>query len=371
MRIRVSGLAGICLLLALPLAAATGGIESSYHGKLGIGTGLGMLEKWCALPNFSFPDQGGVDGWVANGCGSCHIGASWNPTRSTANCVTCHGTMAPTAADAPTIDGCLTCHIKDTEKRGELFAATADVHLAAGMVCQDCHVRLTDADSDHQFAKGRIIDTTLPTAKGTVSCTNAGCHEALPHDAMTDRGAELNRHTAKVACETCHVGGSRPNWAFNARNWTAFTAEGKPVTTKRLAGFPPQYKWYDGTGPGAAGFYHVPILGVTERRDAPGAKIYPFNSIKVTWYVKKKKSKLDDVIPVPDVKKADANKDGVVTLEEMRKTYKQATLVSADMTFSISHGIRPAAEALICSDCHGCGETFDWIALGYNKDPRK
>jgi hypothetical protein len=23
-----------------------------------------MLEKWCALPNFSFEQQGGIDGWT-------------------------------------------------------------------------------------------------------------------------------------------------------------------------------------------------------------------------------------------------------------------------------------------------------------------
>ena len=36
-------------LIALPLATVaaqeTGGVEASYHGQMGYGTGLGMLEK--------------------------------------------------------------------------------------------------------------------------------------------------------------------------------------------------------------------------------------------------------------------------------------------------------------------------------------
>jgi len=50
-------------LLLLPLtlfsAAEPGGVEDSYHGQMGRGTGHGMLEKWCALPHFSYFQQGG------------------------------------------------------------------------------------------------------------------------------------------------------------------------------------------------------------------------------------------------------------------------------------------------------------------------
>ena len=59
--------------------------------------------------------------------------------------------------------------------------------------------------------------------------------------------------------------------------------------------------------PGASGDFHLPILGYTERRDAEGAKIYPFNAVTVDWFVRKKNSAYDDVIIVPEVKAADAD----------------------------------------------------------------
>ncbi len=61
----------ITLLLAFLISPANTQakdvVESSYHGQLGRspalggwGNGLGMLEKWCAIPNFSFEKQGRI-----------------------------------------------------------------------------------------------------------------------------------------------------------------------------------------------------------------------------------------------------------------------------------------------------------------------
>ena len=50
----------------LSVVQATDTVERSYHGQLGRspalggwGNGLGMLEKWCALPNFVLKSRGG------------------------------------------------------------------------------------------------------------------------------------------------------------------------------------------------------------------------------------------------------------------------------------------------------------------------
>ena len=68
------------------LARATDTVEHSYHGQLGRspalggwGNGLGMLEKWCALPNFSFEKEGRIKGWKAR-CGKCHTSTYRDPT---------------------------------------------------------------------------------------------------------------------------------------------------------------------------------------------------------------------------------------------------------------------------------------------------
>ncbi len=349
------------------LFAEPGGIEASYHGQLGRGTGLGMLEKWCALPNFSFEQQGGIKGWVEQSCNGCHIGAPWNPTKRAAVCSTCHP-VNDLSSDwpPPTPETCVNCHSKDTAKRGVLFTAEYDVHIAAGMVCQDCHLRFTDKVSDHQLLKGSALDTTEPTMQGLLNC--ATCHGVEPHAGPSAR--RLNDHAEKVACETCHTG-LRPAPALASRTWNQFTETGKPVTLKRAEDWLPAHKWYDNTGPGASGGYHLPILTATERRGLPGAKIYPFNPVNVVWFVRTPESAFDDVIIVPEVKAADADGDRTVTVDEMRVTYPEATLVSADMNFSISHSVVPATAAFRCPDCHGPnGWVLDWLELGYPDDPR-
>jgi hypothetical protein len=93
-------------------------------------------------------------------------------------------------------------------------------------------------------------------------------------------------------------------------------------------------------GAGASGDYDLPILGSSERKRAPGANIYPFNPVTVDWFVKKKRSSSDDVIIVPELIAADQAGDGdfTVTADDLAAIgYRQATLVRADMKFSINH----------------------------------
>jgi hypothetical protein len=96
--------------------------------------------------------------------------------------------------------------------------------------------------------------------------------------------------------------------------------------------------------------------------------------IAVTWFIESGESKLDDVIIVPEVRAADADKDGEITVEEMRKyekgKYKEATLVTKDFNFSISHSIVPSEQAFNCKDCHGkAAYVLNWKELGYDGDP--
>jgi methanogenesis multiheme c-type cytochrome len=356
MNTTVLRLAGALLLPAFLClsagAAAAKGVEDSYHGQLGHGTGSGMLEKWCALSNFSFDQQGGVEGWSQE-CGGCHVGALWNPGKPDADCYLCHNDEGKFLEVR--VAGCMNCHVRGTAKRGDLFTAAGDVHIAAGLLCHDCHAMAREQFGDHQFLKG------------TLSCTDL-CHDPRPHAASRD-GDRLNRHVDRIACETCHTG-TRPAAALARRSWNLFEADGKPKTEWRDAGWLPEHKWYDNTGPGLAGDFLIPILGYTERRDAPGAKIHPFNAVTVTWFVKAPESALDDVIVVPEVQAADADNDGAVTLAEMRAVYPDATLRSEDMNFSISHSVLPKEAAFSCDDCHGHnGWVLDWAELGYDRDP--
>lgn len=350
-------------LLCLATQATAQGIEDSYHARLGHGTGTGMLEKWCALPNFSFSQQGGIDGWIQQGCGECHVGAGWNPDSTFPDCFLCHNGEGFTVTDS----GCLHCHVRDASRRGDRFTDEADAHIAAGLTCTDCHRRYQDKHSDHQFLKGTAIDTTEPTLEGSLSCTRF-CHSAEPHRGGPE-GDKLNQHTDKVACETCHIG-ARPAQALASRSWNVFDDEGDPRTAWRDSGWMPEYKWYDNSGPGPAGAYDLPILDHDERRDVAGARIYPFNAVTVEWFVKQPDAALHDVIIVADVMAADADGDGTTTVEEMRAVRPGATLVTADMNFSVSHGVMPKEKSFDCHDCHGRGGwLLDWAALGYSFDP--
>jgi methanogenesis multiheme c-type cytochrome len=350
----------------LASANATDVVESSYHGQLGRspalggwGNGLGMLEKWCALPNFSFEKQGRIKGWMEQ-CGKCHTSSYRDPATGKTDCTLCHKTRD--GKGEPTIAQCVKCHVKDYAKRGDIFDEEHDIHLAAGMRCHDCHERLTDPHSDHQFAKGYAIDTTEDTMEGTLSCLK--CHEERPHY-KADEGEILDsKHVNKIACVTCHTG-PRPGKAIESRSWNEFTEDGKPVTKMRAPGWIPNHKWYTGKKLG-----HLPILGSTDLM----AKIYPFNVVKVTWFIETSGSSLDDVIIVPEVMAADADNDRVTTVEEMRKyqkgKYSDATLVTREFNFSVSHSIVPSENAFSCFDCHGeDANVIQWKELGYMEDP--
>jgi len=356
----------LALLINPACAQAKDCVESSYHGQLGKspalggwGNGLGMLEKWCALPNFSFEKQGRIKGWKKQ-CGKCHTSTYRDPATGKTDCRLCHKTKD--GKGQSTIAQCIKCHIKDTAKRGDIFDEEHDAHIAMGMGCSDCHERLSDPNSDHQFAKGLAIDTTEATMKGTLSCIK--CHEEKPHGSV-DEGEILDtRHVNKIACVTCHTG-KRPGKALKSRTWNRFTKDGKPVTKKRAPGWIPKHKWYTGKKLG-----HLPILGSTELM----SKIYPFNVVKVSWFIVRGDATLDDVIIVPEVKAADANKDGETTVEEMRKyekgKYKDATLVTKEFNFSVTHSILPSDQAFGCQDCHGEeGFVIKWKELGYDENP--
>ncbi len=356
----------LVLFLYLPSAHPSDVVERSYHGQLGRspalggwGNGLGMLEKWCALPNFSFEKQGRIKGWMEQ-CGTCHTSSYRDPATGKTDCLLCHKTKD--GKGKPTVAQCTKCHIKDCAKRGDVFDEKNDIHIAVGMRCHDCHERLADAHSDHQFAKGYAIDTTEDTMEGTLSCTK--CHEERPH-ARVDEGDILDsRHVMRIACVTCHTG-PRPGKAIKSRSWNRFTKDGKPLTEMRNSGWIPKHKWYIGKKLG-----HLPILGATDLI----AKIYPFNVVTVTWFIESGDSALDNIIIVPEVKAADANKDGETTVEEMRKyekgKYRDATLVTREFNFSVSHSIVPKDKAFSCESCHGeSGFVLNWKELGYDYDP--
>jgi nitrate/TMAO reductase-like tetraheme cytochrome c subunit len=216
---------------------------------------------WAAL--IRAKPEGGEEELRSEGCGQCHIGGGYGPpseemmpvvfreqeAENGIDCLICHarsydmnqryviddGTglrwnqdrsmRAAMTVGKPTDAACLRCHQHDfggdtyplneaakhtgyeharilhgAAKRGTPFSAEADVHAAAGMTCLDCHVTV-----GHKIARGAkgvdLVSNDLPGVD--VSCV--GCHTSSPHVKNPEVRAILNGHTARVACETCHI----------------------------------------------------------------------------------------------------------------------------------------------------------------------
>ena len=199
----------------------------------------------------------------SEGCGQCHIGGGYGPpseemmpvvfrekeAEEGIDCLICHsrdydmnqrfviddgvGTRwnqdrsmrAAMSVGPPGDEACLRCHqhnmggdtyptndaaqhigydharlLHRAAKRGTPYSPEADVHAAAGMTCLDCHVT-----EGHKIARGAkgvdLVGNDLPGVE--VSCEK--CHTATPHVANPEVRAILNGHTARIACETCHI----------------------------------------------------------------------------------------------------------------------------------------------------------------------
>jgi len=162
-----------------------------------------------------------------------------------------------------TRQSCLNCHAgaagADGAKRGDLSkelatlaTATVDYHMSvqgADLTCSECH-----SAGDHRV-RGRGLDLRANDVPERFTCDSGGCHSSQPHPATTT-GIQLNRHTAKVACQTCHI----PRYAKAgvgtevARDWqdphpsnSACNGRGGWLA-REDKGFnlTPSYNWFDG-----------------------------------------------------------------------------------------------------------------------------
>ncbi|MCP3867434.1 MAG: hypothetical protein GY703_04915 [Gammaproteobacteria bacterium] len=263
-----------------------------------------------------------------DGCSTCHIGRGAEPEQTVSDaqlvnvdCLICHqedykrkkvgGVMQPDTDNMsismdeavqtvhkPTRMTCLQCHAKagggDAVKRGDLALATAntvdknyDVHMAttgANLACQDCHV-----PENHRFP-GKGSDLRPTDLDVVLDCNSSGCHSSNPHDS-----SDLNRHTVKVACQTCHI----PVYGKNAndtaateatethRSWLIGSdhtdAPFHPTLTKSN-NLKPVYRHWDGSSHNTLLYDHViPGPNDTVETSTPNgsvndenSKLYPF-----------------------------------------------------------------------------------------------
>lgn len=404
-------------------------------------TWWGMVNRECALAGTT-----SLSNWVAatngkaspqaEGCGLCHIGAlpapptpGQAPTEAelnTVDCLVCHAAKYDwsqratlvtdatgthwgedtTTADAltitktPTNEACLRCHEHAWSydyKRGTPFTPSNDVHAAAGVSCVACHT--TD---HHKIAKGMDESDMVANDLPDVAVTCSNCHGQAPH-----KGADadqLNAHTAKLACQTCHIpqvsGIVYENWGEPVEDdvhgaiselskYDSIPADSAlyvPTDTIRMGH--PSYMWRvpNKTGQKDAQSW---MAFATATMSTPGAKIFPVRALtQVMLFDKQLKMwqapgmaflKNDPqmaqfpLLLAPNREVYNKTGDVKAAIDAGMKPYEamgikwsgawMAMRVPGTSYISVNHGVQKAG--LACSACHTHNGVMDFKALGY------
>jgi len=287
----------------------------------------------------------------------------------------------------PGKDACLNCHTKagggDNFKRGDISekhrnATTAlDVHMApsstggAGLECTDCHTT-----SAHRIA-GRGVDMRERDTPTPVECSD--CHSTMPHSDV-----RIDSHTARVACNVCHV----PTFAKAAstdmrRDWSK-PGDLNPVTQLYepnmvlQTSVTPVYRFFNGR----SRFYafgspaepqtngKVLMAGPLGSRQEPGAKITAMKRHEGNQPIDPVTQRLLPLkigIFFQSGDLATAVNQGIAGVGWANNGYGFA---ETERFMGVYHEVAPSSQALTCTSCHG-GTRLDFAALGYTPNPTR
>jgi octaheme c-type cytochrome (tetrathionate reductase family) len=274
-----------------------------------------------------------------------------------------------------------------------------DVHMGTdgqNASCSFCHVpKDASGEGHHSFIGSHYTEAE---SAETLSCDR--CHTASPHK-TNDR---LNQHTARVACQTCHIpafarGGRATKMSWDWSTAGRLTAEGKTFVTKDAHGDPtydsqkgtfvwqsdvtPEYIWFNGD------VDYVTIDDVidpqqTLRITNPGgniadskARIYPVKH----FTGKQPYDAGAKTLAVPHLfargtndmdaywKSFDWNRSLTAGMSAVGKSYSgQLGFIETEMFWVQNHMVAPKEKALACIDCHTPRGRLDFAALGYAAD---
>ncbi len=321
-----------------------------------------------------------------SGCNTCHpgnhlsdVGSSGPEAENAIDCLVCHSSdydyrkrkpfkdeqgrivmgqdrsvKAAMAVGKPSSKNCMTCHEAAgggvLVKRGFMFSKKTDVHAAKGMVCVDCH-----KSKDHKIPTG--FDPNNWANDGVrVSC--ADCHSDKPH-----KDADYNRHTAKIACQTCHI--PRTGGAV-AKDFTLWEQSSdkfyEPATLKKEANETvPVYAWYNKTVANEPHF-----IGPKGSRKDGKSKIYPFKIFLGKAYYNALNGQLLSMDFAPPM----ANGDTLAGVASAAKSLgiKHYKPVPGWQTiyFGSDHMVTKE-NALNCINCHAVNGVIPFRELGYNE----
>ena len=326
-----------------------------------------------------------------SGCNTCHpgnhlsdVGSGGKEAEAAVDCLVCHSTdydfrkrkpfkdeqgrvvmgqdrstKAALAIGKPTAKNCMTCH--ETAgggvliKRGFAFAKENDAHAAKGMVCVDCH-----KTRNHKIPTG--FDPNNWANDGVrVACTD--CHGDKPH-----KDADYNRHTARIACQTCHI--IRTGGAV-AKDFTVWEQGSdkffEPTTLKKDANETvPVYAWYNKTVKNEPHF-----IGPKGSRKDGKSRIYPFKIYMGKAFYDKKSGQLLSMDFAPPMATGDT-RAGIESaartmgLKNPSEVAKNAVPGWQTIYFGSNHLVTKG-KALNCINCHGINGVLNFRELGYSE----
>jgi octaheme c-type cytochrome (tetrathionate reductase family) len=380
------------------------------------GKGKAAIGKKSSLNNFCISISAN---WPR--CTSCHAGYGWKDATfafndpTTVDCLVCHDTTGKYKKEQksagnpdPSVNllevaqnvgkpgraNCGACHFfgggGDHIKHGDLDSSmtnpkrTYDVHMGtdgANMACQGCH------QTQNHNIPGQAMSVSVGEGP-RVDC--GGCHGATPH--KEDR---LNKHTATVACQTCHI----PTFAKDeaTKMWWDWSKAGdkerKPKEDendmedyaaikgefKWAKNVVPTYAWYNGKSeryllgekvdPKKIVYLAKPIGSIKDKT----AKIYPF---KVMGGKQPYDSKNNYLVTPKTFQGFWAHMDWQKAITDGMAATGLAYsgsygFVETRMFWRINHMVTPKDQALKCTDCHSKNGRLNWKELGYKGDPQK
>ena len=380
-------------------------------------------------------------------CNSCHIGYGWRDDKfdfsveENVDCLVCHdhsgkytkpsgfaGLPVTKDTEFPAGSGkivrginlkeiakkvgpttrstCGVCHFNggggDGVKHGDLDTSLdnpgreLDVHMDAkglNFACATCHK--TD---DHKVSGSRYAPTAKDKApahmRGEADKTNPdtcqACHGQAPH-----KTARLNEHTAKIACQTCHIPAFARGGQPTKMSWDWSTAgkldkDGKPMILKDDDGYDkymtikgdfvwkenvkPEYVWFNGVN-------HYTLVGdKIEKGDKP-TQINHFegnasDGKSMIWPIKLFRGKQQyDPINKSLVITHLAGSDGTAFWKNLDwekavtagmaaggiKFSGKVDFIETESMWAINHMVAPKAKALGCVECHASGARLEKI----------
>lgn len=369
--------------------------------------GVTALGKKNAFNNFCIGAQSNEQS-----CAKCHIGFGMDDNQfdftnaRNVDCMVCHDnseaymkgaalagypdrsvnlTQVAQSVGSPLKSNCGSCHFYggggNNVKHGDIEEATLtatrdiDVHMAVNgldMQCVDCHTA-----ENHQML-GRLYSVS---SENTQRSTCEQCHSGTPH-----LKEMLNRHTAKVACQTCHipeyakVNATKMAWKWSEAgkledhkpyhtedslgNHTYLSEKGEFTWARNVE---PEYLWFNGH---AKHYTHGDTIDISNlplkinqllgSHDDNHSKIYPVK-VHVGDQIYDKKYKYLIQPKLYGEQKGDSafwmdfdwNLAAAAGMKRVGLPYSGTyDFIETEMFLPLNHMVSPKDNSLSCSECH-------------------